>query len=200
MNCYQMPEYAAFVAKMRVNPADRVTPLVCADWLEDHGKAGHAVFVRGCCRMAELRDILDDCSRRDLSYSDPERSVPDHEVTRLVSDLRPPINRHCHEWTGGALRRFQNPTAYDWPNGFLRFWNLYPVLTPEGARLPGPAILKLESLLRRQPISDVRLTVAGDPKLATSLLESLSVAYRGVRFLCSDTVRFVAVDALEVTA
>ena len=40
------PERAGFVAALRANPDDEATRLIFADWLEEHGDAALAAFVR----------------------------------------------------------------------------------------------------------------------------------------------------------
>jgi uncharacterized protein (TIGR02996 family) len=49
----------SFVAAMRARPDDLVTPLVYADWLEEHGDADRAAFVRKQCRGEDtLADVV----------------------------------------------------------------------------------------------------------------------------------------------
>jgi uncharacterized protein (TIGR02996 family) len=43
----------SFIATMRAQPDDLVTPLVFADWLEEHGDAERASFIRKQCRGEE---------------------------------------------------------------------------------------------------------------------------------------------------
>lgn len=181
---YDLPEYAAFIRAMRAAPDDAVAPLVCADWLEEHGKADHARFVRACCRMRELRAVLDECAKCDLHYTDPTRAVPEGELFRLLSATHPLIDEHVHEWTG--VRKFANPTPYDWPNGFLRTWAVAPS-TPH-------VEVRLAALLRRQPVHTVHLTPEPDPpdRFAVADCAAFSWLFRGVTFRCGDTVRFVA--------
>lgn len=181
MNPYHHPDYAAFVAALRKSPDDRVTPLVCADWLEERSKADHARFVRGCVRMAELRDILDECAKQDLSYSDPTRAVPNAELMDLVHNLRGHIERYAHEWTAGGAGRFVNPTAYDWKNGFLWRWSVHMGDHPAVER---NTLKSLAALLARQPITDVAVTLPSEAAVdyETMVVSDLAARFRGVTF------------------
>lgn len=180
---YLMPEYAAFCRAIRADRTDRLTPLVAADWLEDHGKADHGRFIRGCVRMAELRDVIDDCLKADLHYTDPTRAVPRSELFDLVNDLRPMIQRHAHEWTAGAVRSFVNPTAYDWPMGFLLCWQVAP-LKPGSDRESDEGVLKgLAAILARQPISLVQVLLPDMTFLPpVKIIEWLAERFRGIVF------------------
>lgn len=153
MSVYAAPEYRGFVEAMRADPKDLAAPLACADWLDEHDKAEHAGFVRGCVRMAQLRDVLDECAKADIHYTDPQRAEPDRELMHLVRTLRPLINRHCHEWTGGAVRKFDGPTVYDWPGGFVRAWSVLPLLDDQ--RVNENGLRKLAAVIARQPVARV---------------------------------------------
>lgn len=183
MNCYQMPEYLAFVRAMRAALAERTTPLVCADWLDEHGKHDHARFVRGCVRMRELRDILDECLMQDLHYTDPTRAEPDRELMQLIPQLRRLIRPNCHEWTGGAIRRFDNPTPYDWPHGFLQTWGVRPIEPGSDRRIHHHAMHRLEALLARQPIVHMKVELPAvlfpPPR---HVLKLLAARFPGVKF------------------
>lgn len=152
MNAYHHDDYAAFIAAMRADPDDRITPLVCADWLEEHGKGDHAKFIRGCVRIAELRDILDECAKMDLHYTDLTRAKPADEKINLVHQLERLISPHSHEWTAGYVRRWLNPTVYDWSCGFLRSWSFFPYESDSDRRSSENNKKKLKALLARQPI------------------------------------------------
>lgn len=130
---YHYPEYLAFVQAMRLDPEERTLPLILADWLEEHDKIDHARFVRGCVKVAEWRAA-------------PTMTNFVLEMD-AVESLRELINRHCHEWTAGAIRKFDNPTIYDWPNGFLRTFRCH--WTKEK---------RVKFLFARQPIQRAYIT------------------------------------------
>lgn len=183
MSPYDTSEYQGFLRAMREQPDDRNTPLVCADWLEENGKTAHAQFIRGCCRVAYLRDVLDECLKQDLHYTDPARACPAKELDSLVNDLRPYINRHLHEWTRGAIRKHGNPTLYDWKHGFLWNYATYPFV-PGSDRIRDQRLhRKLESILSRQPICSVTLLFpVGSPLSPLELAQRLGNNYPGVKF------------------
>lgn len=52
MSVYNSLEWAGFVAEMRANPDEQTTPLVAADWLDDHGKGDHGAFIRGFSELS----------------------------------------------------------------------------------------------------------------------------------------------------
>jgi uncharacterized protein (TIGR02996 family) len=47
------PDWLALAAAVRANPADDLPRLVAADWLEEHGQAERAEFIRVQCRLAD---------------------------------------------------------------------------------------------------------------------------------------------------
>lgn len=61
---YALPEWAAFLARIRANPADDLPRLVAADWLEEHGEAGRAEFIRVQCQVERTEGrFFTDCVR-----------------------------------------------------------------------------------------------------------------------------------------
>ncbi len=153
MKPYAMPEYAAFVATMRADPSDRVAPLVCADWLEEHGKGDHARFVRGCVEVERLSHNY----RRKGWGAEAEGYSEYGRIQDLYGELRPLINRHCHEWTAGWLRKFDNPTPHDFPGGFLRSWFVFPMRDGSDRECDPNALEQLRAILKRQPIHTVHV-------------------------------------------
>ncbi len=57
MTPYTHPDYPAFREAMRREPAELTHKLVCADFLEEHGDAKRARFVRAMCDGAKLPAI-----------------------------------------------------------------------------------------------------------------------------------------------
>lgn len=184
MSIYRTDEWKGFVLAMRADPYDRTTPGIAADWLNDKAKYVHERFIRGCLRIAALRDILDECLKMDLHYTDPTRSVPEREMMQLIHDLRPSIEKHAHEWTGGMVRRFHNPTVYDWPCGFLRSWRLYPLKVDSDRETDLNVLKQFAALLARQPIQCVRVDLPAMTFAPPShILDYLAKRFPGVEFL-----------------
>jgi uncharacterized protein (TIGR02996 family) len=180
---YATPEWSAFVVQIRATPADRVTTLVAADWLEDHGKAEHARFIRGCVRISELRGIIGEGFKTGRSHPNP--GVLGRELFDLVNDLRPLINRHAHEWTAGYFRKFSNPTVYDWPRGFIRACQFRPLKAGSDREGDPHARRKLAALLARQPVELVYVEFPLPSHTfapPTYHLERLALEFRGVSF------------------
>jgi uncharacterized protein (TIGR02996 family) len=51
---YAHPDWHALVAAIRANPADDLPRLVAADWLDEHGEAERAAFIRVQCELVKL--------------------------------------------------------------------------------------------------------------------------------------------------
>jgi uncharacterized protein (TIGR02996 family) len=178
---YTLPEWAAFVVQMRAAPDDRVTPAVAADWLEEHGKVDHARFVRGCVRIADLRGTINEGFKTDRSYPNPD--VLGRELFDLVNGLRPLINRYAHEWTGGYWRKFDNPTVYDLPLGFVRACRFRPLKEGSDRERDHLAHKKFRALLVRQPVHAAHLALPAQTFAPPSYYLDLFVQeYRGVSF------------------
>lgn len=153
MSPYATPEWAGFLAMMRADPEDVNAPLAAADWLRDRGKGDHADFVEGCVRLKTVRD---EYARR--THDDDGYLLWD-ETQSLYNRLRPLIARHCHEWTGGAVRKWHNPTAHDWPLGFLRAWQVAPLAAGSDREGNPRAIRLLGCVLARQPVRGVAVAL-----------------------------------------
>lgn len=63
-----MTDEEGFLRAIRLNPDDLVVRLVYADWLDERGDP-RGEYVRLCCRLAEVRDKIDQTWRRDVRES-----------------------------------------------------------------------------------------------------------------------------------
>src|SRR5262245_13301502 len=73
----------AFLAAIRDNPTADAPRLVYADWLEDHGQAERAEFIRVQCRLAGLPEW--DARRPELSFR--ERALLDRHARAWMAEL-----------------------------------------------------------------------------------------------------------------
>lgn len=195
MSPYCDPDYAAFVSVMRANPDDAVTPLVCADWLDEHGKAEHAQFVRDCVELGRVQAI-----QKSKKF---DGDLPGHyelvqATFELLKDKETLINRYCHEWTGGTIRWFSNPTAYDWRNGFLRHWSIHPLVAGSDRHMCQNTLKRFGALFARQPVSAARVVFSTTPfGPHDHYLHCLAERFPGVTFRYE---QYAATVASEVTA
>src|SRR5262245_35180079 len=74
-----MSMQAAFLADIAANVEDDGPRLVYADWLDDHGDAPRAAFIRAQCRLATMGPC------------DPERYVLEADETNLLA-------KHGKKW------------------------------------------------------------------------------------------------------
>src|SRR5579884_3454044 len=74
----------AFIQAIQETPEDDAPRLIYADWLEDHGDADRAEFIRIQCRLAHLAE------------DDPDRPVLQHREAEL-------LNRNRASWLGPWL-------------------------------------------------------------------------------------------------
>jgi uncharacterized protein (TIGR02996 family) len=82
------------VSDIIAHPADDAPRLIFADWLDDHGEAARAEFIRLQCRLARLRD--DDPARKPLAQR--ERQLLGEHARRWAA----PLHGAVEEW---AFRR-----------------------------------------------------------------------------------------------
>jgi uncharacterized protein (TIGR02996 family) len=76
-----MTQEEAFIQAIREAPEDDAPRLIFADWLEEHGQADRAEFIRLQCQLARMAD------------KNPERSA----LTSRTDDL---LRSHWDEWVG----------------------------------------------------------------------------------------------------
>jgi uncharacterized protein (TIGR02996 family) len=84
-----MAHEEAFIQAIREAPADDAPRLIYADWLEEHGQADRAEFIRLQCRLAHLTE------------AGPEQSV-------LLPRGEALLREHWNEWVG-PLRAIVGP-------------------------------------------------------------------------------------------
>ena len=98
-----LSDRAAFVRAVCVNPADDLTRLAFADWLDEHGEHDRAEFVRVQCRIATLEregygwPVCAKCGRAKAWISPccwPARTAPKSRArspTACPSERRPAL-------------------------------------------------------------------------------------------------------------
>jgi uncharacterized protein (TIGR02996 family) len=91
----------AFLRDVIANPDDDAPRLVFADWLEEHGQAKRAEFIRLQCRMARLGE------------EDPERDS-------LLERSEELLEEHLEQFLGPLAPLLQEGTSTD-PDRVLRF-------------------------------------------------------------------------------
>jgi uncharacterized protein (TIGR02996 family) len=160
-----MTHEEAFIQAIRETPHDDAPRLIYADWLEEHGQADRAEFIRLQCRFARLTE------------DKPERSVL---CLRAESLLR----RHWDEWVG-PLRAIVGPwrdrygerwMAEEYPpTGLHRFERGF----VDALALDAENLLRHADYLKRLvPLRELRLWRAGrcaDRLAEEPLLAGLSV-------------------------
>jgi uncharacterized protein (TIGR02996 family) len=162
---YVMTHEEAFIQAIRETPHDDAPRLIYADWLEEHGQADRAEFIRVQCQFARLTE------------DKPERSV----LCLRAEEL---LRRHWDEWVG-PLRAIVGP----WRDRYGELW-MGEEYHPDGLRrfqrgFVDALALDAESFLRHAdslkhlvPLRELRLWRAGrcaDRLAKEPLLAGLSV-------------------------
>jgi uncharacterized protein (TIGR02996 family) len=103
------PRVVALLAEIKERPWDDLPRLILADWLEDHGEADRAEFIRLQCRLAALdetdpppglrRRLATDVAAYELSPQDRE-APPRRELRRREQEL---LALHEADWLGPLL-------------------------------------------------------------------------------------------------
>jgi uncharacterized protein (TIGR02996 family) len=88
----------AFIQAIRAAPSDDAPRLIYADWLEEHGQADRAEFIRVQCRVAQM----------------PDTSVEWSLLKERAEEL---LRRHWEEWVG-PLRDIVGP----WRDRYGESW------------------------------------------------------------------------------
>ena len=109
---HAMTHEDAFIQAIRETPNDDTPRLIFADWLEEHGQADRAEFIRVQCRIARLME--DEPEQAILSARAEEllRGHWDDWVGPLRAIVGPWRDRYGERWVGeeyhsDGLRRFQ---------------------------------------------------------------------------------------------
>lgn len=97
---YVMTHEEAFIQAIRETPNDDAPRLIYADWLEEHGQADRAEFIRVQCRLAGLTE------------ADPEQSILLARAERLLRE-------HWDEWVG-PLRAIVGSWCSRYGEGWMR--------------------------------------------------------------------------------
>ena len=100
-----MPDEQGFLAAIREAPDDDTPRLIYADWLDDHGDADRAEFIRVQCEAERLGEF------------DPRRPELEERANELLA-------AHEKNWLGplpeGALRSAAVPTRDAGRGGYPR--------------------------------------------------------------------------------
>jgi uncharacterized protein (TIGR02996 family) len=145
----------AFLQAIRESPADDAPRLIYADWLEEHGQADRADFIRAQCRLARSESVGRD-SRR---------------LTARAEEL---LREHWGEWVG-PLRELVGPMHDRYGESWLRDGYHSEALTRycrgfvDRLTLDAERFLsQADTLLRLVPLRELRLWGAGRcaPELA----------------------------------
>lgn len=110
-----MNQHAAFLSAIRAAPDDDAPRLIYADWLEDHGEAARAEFIRVQCELARRECVDVWCERiskenypvgRRCEIADECDSLRSRESklldTHIIIDERGPLQPRCL-WAVGVL-------------------------------------------------------------------------------------------------
>jgi uncharacterized protein (TIGR02996 family) len=95
-----MTHEKAFIQAIRETPNDDAPRLIFADWLEEHGQADHAEFIRVQCRIMHLTE------------KEPEQALLSARAEELLCG-------HWDEWVG-PLRTIVGPWRDRYGEGWMR--------------------------------------------------------------------------------
>lgn len=158
-----MDQWQAFLKAIIESPDDDTPRLVAADWLDEHGEAERAEFIRVQCELAKRGDS-NRCTLSVAEGWEPRDGHPslaqqkfDDETRALRRRERELLARHNEEWLWGSVPRQRGSDGEDEfrPN-FLRTWRRGFV---ESITCSWEDWLKHADALRAaQPIQRVQLT------------------------------------------
>lgn len=198
----------AFIQAIRETPDDDTPRLIYADWLEEHGQADRAEFIRVQCQLERSTEAEPDHSVLSARVEELLRGNWNEWVGPLRAIVGPWRDRYGEQWIGeeyhcDGLHRFQRGfvdiLALDAEN-FLRNVEHLKRLVPLRElrlfraarccdRLAKEAILAGLSVLSFMDYYDAFLTADDAPELAKSpYLHSLSALYLGRNSLGDDGV------------
>lgn len=107
-----MSDRQGFIAAICAQPDDDVARLVYADWLEEHGEAERAAFIRVQCELARIRPEADPRRGADLAtgrYYTPPLFPRWQELDRRERELFKANGPNQLEWMGKALHDICEP-------------------------------------------------------------------------------------------
>jgi uncharacterized protein (TIGR02996 family) len=145
----------AFLRAIAAEPNDDTARLIFADWLDEHGEAAQAEFIRVQCEQEQVDDTTEAAyrlARRERELLAQHRTAWEAEVRQLV--IGPPVARGIGQWLQSWFDPPLRPTvtpSFDWPfrRGFL-----------SEVRLSVRRAIKLgNELARLAPFDALRLTV-----------------------------------------
>ncbi len=100
-----MTDHEPFLQAIRQAPGDDTPRLIYADWLEEHGQADRAEFIRLQCRIARLPDLSLEMPRLMERVEDLLRSHWEEWVGPLRELVGPWRDRYGERWLGEAYHR-----------------------------------------------------------------------------------------------
>lgn len=207
-----MAHEEAFIQSIREDPDDDAPRLIFADWLEEHGQADRAEFIRVQCRLARASEAESEQSVLLARAKDLLRTHWDEWVGLLRAIVGPWRDRYEEEWMGeeyhpDGLRHFQrgfvDSLSLDADN-FLRHANALQRLTPLyslvlwkagrcACALANAPQLKGLSVLSFADYYDAPLTAPDASALAASpYLDGLSILYLAGNSLGDEGVEALA--------
>jgi uncharacterized protein (TIGR02996 family) len=137
-----MPPEEAFRAAIVAAPDDDTPRLVFADWLDEHGDAARAEFIRVQCELAKLEET-------DLLGKDKERTARYTVLYRREQEL---LATHHKAWLRPLSEIFAPLSVIGWHGTFRRGF------VEEVACTSQDWLAKGDALLACYPIRLVRLT------------------------------------------
>jgi uncharacterized protein (TIGR02996 family) len=151
-------EEEAFLADVVEHPDDDTPRLVYADWLEDHGDADRAEFIRVQCELARLEGLDWHWDEMRAEFRCVQRELPrlaewDERWEELKQREQRALRGYRPEWLGAAA-----PLVRDgkFRRGFLDAADVRPL----------DIVARGDELFRRTPLRHVRLCGAfGEPAL-----------------------------------
>jgi uncharacterized protein (TIGR02996 family) len=87
MSTLSHADEAAFVAAIRDNPGDALPRLIFADWLDEHGRAAEAAWLRADVRLAQTYPATDPDDLRTVESGRPPEGVPPLLLGHALRDV-----------------------------------------------------------------------------------------------------------------
>jgi uncharacterized protein (TIGR02996 family) len=109
MSTVPHPDEAAFLAAIGEQPADALPRLIFADWLDEHGRADEAAWLRADVRLAQAYPDTDPDDLLAIKDLKPPAGVPSLWLARSLGDVTRVLGAMLlglGRFLGPALRAF----------------------------------------------------------------------------------------------